>query len=228
MSSKIIHLNEEAIKSELSVLVRKTVEETLNAFLDKEAQELVSAERYARTSQRKGYRSGHYERNFTTTSGDVTLQVPKLKGLTFQTAIIERYRRRETSIEEALVEMYLAGVSTRRVEDISEMLWGNRVSAATLSNLNKEVYEHIEQWRNRPITGDYAYVYVDGTYLKRTWGGEVRNVAILVAIGVNSDGYREILGAVEGLKEDKESWRNFFIHLKERGFSFALLAETSV
>ena len=123
---------------------------------------------------------------------------------------------------------YLAGVSTRRVEDISEMLWGNRVSAATLSNLNKEVYEHIEQWRNRPITGDYAYVYVDGTYLKRNWGGEVRNVAILVAIGVNSDGYREILGAVEGLKEDKESWRSFFVHLKERGFSFALLAEATV
>ena len=106
MSSKIIHLNEEAIKGELSVLVRKTVEETLNAFLDKEAQELVSAERYARTSQRQGYRSGHYRRNFTTTSGDVTPQVPKLKGLTFQTAIIERYRRREASIEEALVEMY--------------------------------------------------------------------------------------------------------------------------
>ena len=108
------------------------------------------------------------------------------------------------------------------------MLWGNRVSAATLSNLNKEVYAHIEQWRNRPITGDYAYVYVDGTYLKRNWGGEVRNVAILVAIGVNSDGYREILGAVEGLKEDKESWRSFFVHLKERGFSFALLAEATV
>ena len=82
------------------------------------------------------------------------------------------------------------------------MLWGNRVSAGTLSNLNKEVYGHIEEWRNRPITGDYAYVYVDGTYLKRSWGGEVRNVAILVAVGVNQDGYREILGAVEGMKED--------------------------
>jgi len=223
MSNKIIHLNEEAIKSELSVLVRKTVEETLNAFLEQEAQELVQAGRYERKGERQGYRSGHYSRNFTTTSGDVTLQVPKLKGLTFQTAIIERYRRRETSIEEALIEMYLAGVSTRRVEDISEILWGNRVSAATLSNLNKEAYQHIEEWRNRPITGDYAYVYVDGTYLKRTWGGEVRNVAVLVAIGVNQAGYREILGAVEGLKEDKESWRSFFIYLKERGFNGAKL-----
>lgn len=223
MSSSIIQLNEAAIKSELSNLVRKTVEETLNAFLEQEAQDLVSAERYARTNQRKGYRSGHYERNFTTTAGDVTLHIPKLKGLTFTTAIIERYRRRETSIEEALVEMYLAGVSTRRVEDISEMLWGNRISAGTLSNLNKEVYQHIEEWRNRPITGEYAYVYVDGTYLKRSWGGEVRNVAVLVAVGVNQDGYREILGAVEGMKEDKESWRSFFIHLKERGFQGAKL-----
>ena len=217
MSSKIIQLNEAAIKVELKELVRKSVEDTLNGFLDQEADELVNAERYARTNQRRGYRSGHYERNFTTTSGDVTLHVPKLKGLTFKTAIIERYRRRESSVEEALIEMYLAGVSTRRVEDISEMLWGERVSAATLSNLNKQAYEHIEDWRNRPITGRYPYVYVDGIYLKRSWGGEVRNVAILIAIGVNQDGYREVLGAVEGMKEDKESWRSFFVHLKERG-----------
>ena len=119
--------------------------------------------------------------------------------------------------------MYLAGVSTRRIEDISEMLWGNRLSAGTLSNLHKEVYPQIEAWRNRPITGEYAYVYVDGTYLKRSWGGEIRNVAVLLAVGVNQDGYREILGALEGLKEDKESWRNFFIHLKERGFQGAKL-----
>ena len=169
MSSKIIQLNEAAIKVELKELVRKSVEDTLNDFLDQEADELVNAERYARTNQRRGYRSGHYERNFTTTSGDVTLHVPKLKGLTFKTAIIERYRRRESSVEEALIEMYLAGVSTRRVEDISEMLWGERVSAATLSNLNKQAYEHIEDWRNRPITGRYPYVYVDGIYLKRSW-----------------------------------------------------------
>ena len=144
------------------------------------------------------------DRNFTTTSGDVTLHVPRLKGVSFETAIIERYRRRESSVEEALIEMYLAGVSVRRVEDITEALWGSKVSPATISELNKKAYVHIEDWRNRPLQGGkYPYVYVDGIYLRRNWGGEYENVAILVAIAVNEDGYREVLGAAEGMKEDK-------------------------
>ena len=217
MSDNIIQLNEAAIKGELKDLVKNSVEETLNALLNHEADELVNAERYERSGERHGYRSGHYDRNFTTTSGDVTLHVPKLKGIQFETAIIERYRRRETSIEEALIEMYLAGVSVRRVEDITEALWGTRVSSSTISNLNQKAYENIEKWRCRPITDKYAYVYVDGVYLKRSWGGEVQNVSVLIAIGVNQDGYREILGAAEGMKEDHESWHNFLVWLKGRG-----------
>ena len=219
MSDNIIQLNEAAIKGELKELVKNSVEETLNALLDHEADELVKADRYERTGNRQGYRSGHYDRNFTTTSVDVTLHVPKLKGIQFETAIIERYRRRETSIEEALIEMYLAGVSVRRVEDITEALWGTRVSSGTISNLNQKAYENIEKWRCRPLDGQYAYVYADGIYLKRSWGGEVQNVSVLVAIGVNEDGYREILGAAEGMKEDHESWLNFFLWLKERGLN---------
>lgn len=219
MSDNIIQLNEAAIKGQLKDLVKNSVEETLNALLDHEADELVNAERYERSGDRKGYRSGHYDRNFTTTSGDVTLHIPKLKGIQFETAIIERYRRREISIEEALIEMYLAGVSVRRVEDITEALWGTRVSSGTISNLNQKAYENIEKWRCRPITGKYAYVYVDGVYLKRSWGGEVQNVSVLIAIGVSQDGYREILGAAEGMKEDYESWRSFLVWLKERGLN---------
>ena len=217
MSDNIIHLNEAALKGELKNLVRNSVEKTLNELLNQEADRLVNAQRYERNDGRKGYRSGHYERNFTTTSGNVTLHVPKLKGLTFETAIIERYRRRETSIEEALIEMYLAGVSVRRVEDITEALWGTKVSSGTISNLNQKAYEHIETWRCRPITGEYAYVYMDGVYLKRSWGDEIQNVSVLVAIGVNQNGYREILGAAEGMKEDYESWKTFLVWLKERG-----------
>ena len=219
MSETIIQLNEAAIKGELKALVKNSVEETLNELLDHEADELVKAGRYERTSRRKGYRSGHYDRQYTTTSGDVTLHIPKLKGLQFETAIIERYRRRETSIEEALIEMYLAGVSVRRVEDITQVLWGTRVSSGTISNLNQKAYENIEKWRSRPLAGDYAYVYVDGVYLKRSGGGEIQNVSVLVVIGVDQDGYREILGADEGMKEDHESWRSFFQWLKERGLS---------
>ena len=106
-------------------------------------------------------------------------------------------------MEEALIEMYLAGVSVRRVEDFTEALWGSKVSPATISELNKIAYVHIEDWRNRPLQGGrYPYVSVDGIYLRRNWGGEYENVAVLVAIAVNEDGFREVLGAAEGMKED--------------------------
>src|SRR5574344_18971 len=118
MSDNIIQFNEQVIKTELKDLVKQSVEETLNSLLDQEAEEITKASRYERTERRKGYRSGHYMRNLQTTSGNVTLKVPKLKGIPFETAIIERYRRRESSVEEALIEMYLAGVSVRRVEDM--------------------------------------------------------------------------------------------------------------
>ena len=219
MSEKIVQLNEEVINGQIKELVRGSVEETLNELLEQEAEKLTQAARYERNEARQGYRSGHYDRNLTTTSGDVTLHVPRLKGVSFETAIIERYRRRESSVEEALIEMYLAGVSVRRVEDITEALWGSKVSAATISELNKKAYVHIEDWRNRPLQGGsrYPYVYVDGIYLRRNWGGEYENVAILVAIAVNEDGYREVLGAAEGMKEDKASWVSFFQWLKGRG-----------
>ena len=218
MSEKIVQLNEEVIKGQLKELVRGSVEETLNELLEQEAEKLTQAARYERNEARQGYRSGHYSRNLTTTSGDVTLHVPRLKGVSFETAIIERYRRRESSVEEALIEMYLAGVSVRRVEDITEALWGSKVSPAAISELNKKAYVHIENWRNRPLQGGRnPYVYVDRIYLRRNWGGEYENVAILVAIAVNEDGYREVLGAAEGMKEDKASWVSFFQWLRGRG-----------
>ena len=107
MSKPIIQLNEESVKSELKELVRTSVEETLNELLNKEAEELTSAAKYERTEARQGYRSGHYSRKLTTTSGEVKLNIPKLKGVPFETAIIERYRRRESSVEEALIEITL-------------------------------------------------------------------------------------------------------------------------
>ena len=136
--------------------------------------------------------------------------MPKLRKQTFETAIIERYKRREASIEESLIEMYLAGVSVRRVEDITEALWGTRVSLGTVSKLNKKIYKNLEAWRNRPITVAFPYVYLDGIVLKRSWGGEVKNVSVLVAIGVDQQGYRRILGVQEGHKEDKSGWASFY------------------
>jgi len=215
--NNVIRIDDERIKGHLDRVVRGTVEETLNSLLDAEADRLCNAQRYERSDARRDTRAGHYERSLETKAGEVTLKVPKLRRQTFETAIIERYRRREASVEEALIEMYLAGVSVRRVEDITEALWGTRVSPSTVSDLNKKIYATIETWRNRPIEGEHPYVYLDGIVMKRTWAGEVRNVSLLVAIAVNSEGYREILGIVEGAKEDKAGWSGFLKHLKERG-----------
>ena len=217
MSGNIIQLNDKFIQNELKTLVKNSVEETLNALLDAEADKLVQAERYARDEARKGYRAGHYDRSFTTQAGEVNLKVPKLKGVTFESAIIQRYQRRECSVEEALIEMYLAGVSMRRVESITEILWGQKVSAGTISNLNQKCFAQIEEWRSRKLTERYPYVFVDGIFLKRCWGGAFENASVLVAIGVTEDGYREVIGTAEGLKEDTASWKNFFVWLRSRG-----------
>ncbi len=217
--SNVVRIDDGRIEDHLRQIVRGSVEETLNSLLEAEADRLCNAGRYERSEARRDTRAGSYERKLHTTAGEVKLKVPKLRTQTFETAIIERYRRRESSVEEALMEMYLAGVSVRRVEDITETLWGTRVSPSTVSNLNKKIYSQIETWRNRPIEGEHPYLYLDGIVLKRSWAGEVRNVSLLVAVAVNSDGFREILGIVEGAKEDKKGWSAFLKHLKERGLT---------
>src|SRR6186713_3583526 len=205
---QVIQIDEARIRDHLGEMVRGTVEETLNAMLDAEADRLCGAGRYVRSEARKDTRAGSYERSLETRAGQVGLKIRKLRRQTFETAIIERYRRRESSVEEALMEMYLAGVSVRRVEDITEALWGTRVSPSTVSNLNKKIYAKIEAWRNRRIEGEHPYLYLDG---------EVRNVSLLVASAVNSEGFREILGLCEGAKEDKSGWSAFLRHLVDRG-----------
>ena len=215
--NQVLKIDQKRIKSHLGEMVRESVEETLNTMLDAEADRLCNAQRYERNEERKDSRAGHYTRKLQTQAGQVQLKVPKLRQTTFETAIIERYKRRESSVEEALIEMYLAGVSVRRVEDITQALWGTRVSPSTISELNKKVYAQIETWRNRRLQGEYPYVYLDGIVLKRSWAGEVKNVSILVAIAVDEEGFREVIGSWEGPKEDKEGWSAFLRHLKQRG-----------
>ena len=153
----------------LDRVVVRTVEETLNALLQAEADVPCGAKRYEHSPARVDTRAGHYERQMHTKTGEVTLKMPKLRSLPFETAIIERCRRRESSVEQALVEMYLAGVSVRRVEDITEALWGTRVSPSTVSELNPE-----DRWPDRGVAaaahrrGEHAYVFLDSIWLKRS------------------------------------------------------------
>ena len=203
-------------ETKLDTMVREKVERIVNAMLDAEADEIANAARYERTGERKAYRAGHYERKLTAKAGRLALKVPKLKGAVFESAVIERYRRREQSVEESLIDMYLAGVSTRQVDDISQLLWGDRMPSQTLSDKLKKVYEDIDSWRTRPLESEYPYVFMDGVWRKRSWGGHVENVSVLVAIGVDSEGHREVIGVAEGMKEDGDSWEQFVRGMIER------------
>lgn len=149
----------------------------------------MGGERYERTAERETYRAGHYERRLTTTSGEATIRMPKLKSMRFTTAIIERCHRSETSVKEAMIETCPAGVSTRHIEDVSEILRGSSVSAATVSNLNEKASRRSRSGATGRSTGRN----VGGVYLKRSWGGSYENVSVMVAIGVNDDGYREVI-----------------------------------
>ena len=204
-------------ETKLDTMVREKVERIVNAMLDAEADEIANAARYERTGERKAYRAGHYERKLTAKAGRLALKVPKLKGEVFESAVIERYRRREQSVEESLIDMYLAGVSTRQVDDISQLLWGDRMPSQTLSDKLKKVYEDIDSWRTRPLESEYPYVFMDGVWHKRSWGGRVENVSVLVAVGVDSEGHREVIGVAEGMKEDGDSWEQFVRGMIERG-----------
>lgn len=217
MSQQILQVDQAMLETTLDRMVRKSVEETLNAMLDAEADEITGAARYERSGERKAYRAGHYERDLTVKAGKMSLKVPKLKGAVFESAVIERYRRREESVEEALIDMYLAGVSTRQVDDVSQLLWGDRMPSQTLSDKLKKVYADIDEWRGRPLEQDYPYLFMDGVWHKRCWGRSVENVSILVAVGVGMDGRREVLSVAEGMKEDSESWREFIKGMLARG-----------
>ena len=221
MSDKIIQFDDAMFESKLDALVRIKVEQTINAMLDAEADEITNAARYERKTDRKAFRAGHYERTLTAKAGKLSLKVPKLKGALFESAVIERYRRRESSVEEALREMYLAGVSTRRVDDISQLLWGERMPSQTLSDKLKKIYKEIDEWRKRPLESEYPYVFVDGVWHKRSWGGHVENVSVLAHALVDRDDLAPALRADadgdEGMREDAASWEQFFRSMIERG-----------
>lgn len=197
MPEPIVTLNEESLRSDLRELVGKTVGDTLDGLLEAEADELVGTERHGRAAGREAHRAGYCDRGPTTSSGEVTIRMPELKGARFTTAIIERHRRREPSVEEAMMEMCLAGIPTRGIEDVPEILRGPGVSAATASNLSGRAFASVEERRSRPLERARPYVCVDGIHLKRSRGGACESVAVMVAVGVDDDGCREAIGAAE-------------------------------
>ena len=135
----------------------------------------------------------------------------------FQTEIIERYRRRKSSVEESLIEMYLAGTLSSHVESITQTLWGTRLNLRTLSHIHESIWAMINKWCGRPIAQAFPYVYVNRIELKQSGGNEVQRVSVAVAVGISADGYRRVLGVAEKVRYDRLGWKSFLRYLKDRG-----------
>ena len=212
-------LSKESIRGFIDSQIRQAVKETLETIMEQEMRTHIGADKNERSDNRLGHRNGYRSRDLETRVGVVNLDVPRDRDGLFQTDAFEKYRRAEVSLEEAMLEMYLSGVSTRKVADVTQALCGVRKSSSAQSDLNKRLYGRLKDWRGRTIDGHYPYVYLDGIVMSMRFGEGVENVSLLIAIGISNEGYREVIGVMEGYRENKESWLEFLRLLVGRGLS---------
>lgn len=197
----------------MKALLQTVVQQVLEA----EMTEALGAEAGQRSSDRVGYRAGHYSRSLVTGIGKIELRVPRDRNGRFSTEIFERYQRSEKALVTSLAEMYIQGVSTRKVSKITEELCGHEFSASTISNINKTLDDELRKFSERQLEEDYPYLILDARYEKVREGGIVRSQAVLIAIGINWDGRRQILGVDLANRESATSWRDFLLSLRDRG-----------
>jgi len=197
----------------MRAIVRSAIEEVLAA----EMSETLGAEPGERTAARLGYRAGYYQRSLVTRIGKLELRVPRDREGRFRTELFERYSRSEKALVAALAEMYVQGVSTRKVKAITEELCGHSFSASTISRINAGLDESLAQFADRRLEEPYPYLILDARYERVREGGVIRSQAVLVAIGINQEGYRCVLGVEAASRESTSSWRDFLTALKQRG-----------
>jgi len=201
---------------------REVVLEAVQEALEAEMSECLGAEKSERSSGRRGYRSGYYTRSLVTRVGTLELRVPQDRQGHFSTEVFERYQRSEKALVDSLIQMYVQGVSTRKVKEITEALCGHAFSAATVSRITSSLDKELQQFSQRRLEEPYPYLVVDARYERVREDGVVRRRAVLVAIGINEDGRRCILGVEMANRESATSWREFFQGLKQRGVEFVV------
>ena len=203
--------------------LKSVLELLFNASMKVEREHFIGASSHERTEERRGHANGYKPKELQTRMGALELRVPQVRGLGFYPQSLERGSRSEKALKLAIAEMYLTGVSTRKVTDITEKLCGLEVSSTQVSRLTQELDGQFEQFRNRPL-GEIGYLFFDAIYLKVRHNGSVIDMAILLAYGISPDGKREILGASASLSEAEVHWRDFFMHLQSRGIRGLQLA----
>ena len=197
--------------------LRPLVQEVIEQVLEAEMVEAVGAERHERTEGRQSYRSGYYRRGLVTRVGRLELRVPQDRQGRFSTELFRRYQRSEQALVLALTEMYVQGVSTRKVKAVTEELCGHEFSASTISEMNATLDGKLEAFAQRRLEEPYPYLILDARYERVREDGIIRSRAVLIAIGINWDGRREILAVELANRESESSWRDFLLRLKERG-----------
>ena len=199
--------------------LRQLLERVFNAVLNAEAESQIGAGLYERSEERQTYRNGYRTRGLTTRIGSLVLHIPKLRDGTFSTQLFRRYERSEQALLLSLMEMVIQGVSTRKVSAITQELCGVSFSKSTVSALCSELDPLIEAFQHRPLERYYPFLMVDAIYMRAREAGAIRSKAILIAVGVNEEGHREIIGFMVGDGESYDAWRDFFGSLKMRGLS---------
>src|ERR1051326_77258 len=194
-----------ALMAEQSDFLRPLVQEVVQQVLEAEMDEALGAEKGERTPNRQGYRSGYYGRTLVTRVGKLELRVPQDRQGRFRTEVFERYQRSEKALVSALTEMYVQGVSTRKVKEITEQLCGHEFSASTVSRINQGLDEDLSKFANRKLEEEYPYLILDARYEKVREDGVIRSQAVQVAIGINQDGRRCVLGVELANRESTTS-----------------------
>ena len=207
----------EALVAQDRDLLKALVKEALDQLLQAEMAEFLGAAPSERTQGRIGYRSGYYSRGLITRVGKIELRVPRDRNGEFSTALFERFQRSEKALVSALAEMYVQGVSTRKVKAITEELCGHSFSASVISEINKGLDETLTKFARRRLSEDYPYVILDARYERVREDGVIQSQAVLVALGINWDGHRQVLGIELANRESHSSWREFLVGLKQRG-----------
>ena len=198
---------------------KSAVQEVVHEVLEAEMDETIGARKGERSSERNGYRSGYYPRGLTTRVGKLELRVPQDRAGRFSTEVFERYQRSEKALVASMAEMYVQGVSTRKVKAVTEELCGHSFSASSISRINQTLDEELKKFATRRLEEEYPYLILDARYEKVREDGVIRSQAVMIAIGINWDGRRSILAVELANRESGTSWRDFVHGLKERGLS---------
>lgn len=206
--------------------IRSLLQTTVQSVLEAEMEEALGAERSERTAERRGYRSGHYRRRLITRVGTLELRVPQDREGLFSTEVFGRYQRSEKALLLALAEMYVQGVSTRKVRAVTEELCGHAFSASAVSSVTTTLDEELKRFAMRPLEEEYPYLILDARYERVREAGVIRQRAVLIAIGIDWEGRRQVLGVELATRESASSWKEFLVALKTRGLRGVHLAVT--